>query len=134
MSAAQQPGEWDVIHEEPDEDDTHDHAATAMQAAAHAADSHKRAAKAADQAEKHAGRLDEVEDLLSEARDLAKEMRGLSETNMRMLDGAAKMIGSLVEAIHTTHKEAMEKLTDAMSAPRKIVRDKEGRATGVERG
>lgn len=127
MSGAQ----WDLVHEEDDLPDAREHAASAMGAARHAADSEAKARGHAAKAEEHAGKLERAEQLLAEVREISEEMR----ESMGKLDVIAQTVAKLTEALHSTHRESMDRVGSAIEAigkPRKIVRDDSGRASGIQ--
>lgn len=137
MSATVTRGPWDVVHDEPDAPDAREHAATAMGAARHAADSESKAKEHAETAGRHAEKVGEIDQILADVRKLAEETQEAAQLNVRVLEGIAHAVAALVEKMHTTHHEAMGRIGEAMeqmSKPRRIVRDKDGRAAGVEVG
>ncbi len=73
--------------------------------------------------------------MLERAEALGEEMRGLGDRSTEMLQTVAASIQALAEQMHKSHAEGMGRIADAVkavAAPRRIVRDKDGRAAGVE--
>ena len=141
--------EWDIIAEEPaSEPEEHRiHSATAIGAAAHAKDAADAAEKAAAQAEKLAKQCSEQADNIEElfkridgaleqsVNDLHKEMRGIVDTNTRVLTALAEGLHDLADAMRETHGEHakhLTHLTKALTSGRRVVRDESGRVTGME--
>lgn len=132
-------GPWDVVEQEPEvtSKDIDRHADAVQKAVDHAKGHADNARDAAAEAAKHAGRLDELEDRLKRVEALLDDAKALGDRSTEVLSTVAQSVQALAEQMNRTHGEGMQRVAEAIkasTAPRRIVRDKDGRAAGVEVG
>jgi hypothetical protein len=67
---------------------------------------------------------------LEETKAMAAEMREMTEANMKAAQGMAQLLVDVLER----HEGSMKKVVEALTAPKKVVRDDQGRIVRLESG
>ena len=134
MSGNVQQGPWASFVDEPDKE-AQDHAGAALYAMQMAQKHAETAGKHADSVQQAMDALQRVEELVKHAEEVVQRTHEMGSTQVESMQAVAQAIGQLVDKFHQTHRESMDKISGAlttMAKPRKVVRDKDGRMSGVE--
>ena len=134
MSAAlRQDDPWVVVHQDDSGAEAHvwAHAGAAARVATAAAEEVRAAAQEAVQhmheiASQIVPAIEQAHQAAAEARKGADDVRGLLEMHREMMGAMTKMA--------TGFDKVVAAMTTAAAAPRRVVRDKDGRVTGLEVG